>query len=166
MSHSESFGRKVSLLVLDKIFLGLIVLILLTPVQECFDARQKRHDRELQVANALVDKPLEVLGKTASDVGDFAAAIEAEQRSVPPENQKVIDARARIEGDLASLTAYQSEAEVVDASSKLLEAVRALYVPVLTQNARFTSQEIAGKLNVPMRALAAASIRAARSQVK
>lgn len=134
----DGYFGKILLLLFDKLLLGAVVICLLTPVQHRLAAIQQRHDKATQIADLVVDKAIETLGRLSLDIDKYTAAIRTRVRGGDKDNVPLVESRAQIEAGIAALSAYLPALEVRDAGRDLAESVQQLTVDAMTQRVPLT----------------------------
>jgi|GEM_PF-4416540 len=129
----DGYFGKIVLLVLDKVLLGIVVIWLLTPMQQKLTALQQRHDKATRIADLVVDKSIETLGRLSVDVDQYTVAIRTRVRGSTRENAPLVESRARIEAEVATVSAYLPTPEVRQAGKDLEDVVRKLTVEAMAE---------------------------------
>lgn len=129
----QGFGGKVLLMIIDKILLGLAVLVILTPFQQRFESMQKRHDRAVEIGDTVINKTLEQLGTTTTDVMAYTAAVDANNQAVKIQREQFIQTRAKINAGISLLSAYLKTDTVTQAGVELYNAVANLNQELMTR---------------------------------
>lgn len=119
----DGFRGKILLLVVDKLFLGAVILLALTPLQHRFEAMQKRHDRAVEIGDTVINKALDHVSTLTAEVMSYVAAVDAGKHGSKVKIDQLVQSRARIDTDISIMTAFVNTPEVVAAGKELSKAV-------------------------------------------
>src|SRR5438552_12730354 len=129
--RSEGFGSKAALLIFDKVLLGIVVLIVVTPLQQRLEALQKRHDRAVEIGDTVVNKALDQLATMTGEVLSYTAQVEERGKGSNVTVDDLVKSRARIDAAISLITAYVPTNAVTTAGKDLSDTVAALNQDVL-----------------------------------